>query len=142
MALIEQEGMSSQPNPSSPPAIQSPHGALPRSVDLADASDETDADQMMRNAWPPTAHYLFSWLSTGEGKQIADKAAGLLESLQKTALERRHQQALVDSIGRYVLVGGIVVAAVWLQLADKLTPVMVGLLSGALGYLLAKQHNN
>lgn len=137
MAVIEEKAVA-QPNL---PPKQETQPLTPRGVDLANASDETDAEQMIRNAWPPTAHYLFSWLSTAEGKQIADKAAGLLESLQKTALERRHQQTLVDSIGRYVLVGGIVAAAVWLQLADKLTPVMVGLLSGALGFLLGKNQS-
>jgi hypothetical protein len=116
----------------------------PKEVDVGDAGDEDEEEEyqpILRKAWPPLAAYFFDWLKTSDGKLLAEKVTGLFDSLQKRTLESQHWQAVIDAIGRYVLVGGIIAAATWLQTRGQLDAPIVGLLSGVVGYLLGRQRS-
>jgi hypothetical protein len=110
-----------------------------RDVDVSDAGSEEEEERILRNAWPPVSHFFFDWLKTPDGSEIAKQGARLLESLKKETLGRQFRLNLIDAVARYLLVAGILLAAVYLRVIDKLDTVMVGLLSGALGFLLGRQ---
>lgn len=113
----------------------------PIPVDVSGAEGEEEEEQVKRNAWPPFSHYFFAWLGTAEGKDIAEHVSGFLSALQKSALEKRHQLALVESVLKYVALLAILGTATVLQYHDKLSPVMVSLFSGTAGFLLGRQQS-
>ena len=110
-------------------------------MDVSDADDEEDEEQIKRNAWPPMIAYLTDFLKTPEGKDFGAKTFTFLESFRKQSLDRQNADSMLHGLARYILSAGIITAAVLLQLNGKLDTVMVGLLSLTLGYLLGRQQS-
>jgi len=115
--------------------------AEPRTVDVSDAHDEEDEEQILRKAWPPAIAYVMDFLKTAEGKEFGKKVFDFIESLRKRPLGRQNSESMLHGIARYALAAGIIGAAVWLRVVDKLDTVMVGLLSLTLGYLPGRQQS-
>jgi hypothetical protein len=111
----------------------------PRLVDVADAADREDEERILRNAWPPLSKYIFDWLQTPDGAEMARQVTGLLESLRRETIGRQHTLAVIDVISRYGLMVLLVGAAVYLRAIDKLDTVMVGFFSAGLGFLFGRQ---
>ncbi|MGH9317686.1 MAG: hypothetical protein ACRD1P_11350 [Thermoanaerobaculia bacterium] len=127
------------PSPGPPDDPLAPSDA--RAVDVSDARDEAEEEQILRRAWPPTVAYITNFLKTPEGKIFGEKLLSFLESFREQTLNRQHKESIFHGWARYVLVAGIIGAAVWLRTCDKLDTVMVGLLSLTLGYLLGRQQS-
>ena len=132
--------MTGSPPAAGPQAQLDPDGG-PHTVDVTDARDEEDEERVFRQAWPPTIAYLMDFLKTPEGKAFGTKVLEFFESLRKQTLDRQNSESMLHGLARYALAAGIICAAVWLRVVDKLDTVMVGLLSLTLGYLLGRQQS-
>jgi hypothetical protein len=113
----------------------------PKIVDVTDAEDAEDEERIRRDAWPPTVAYLTDFLATPSGKEFSVKLFAFVESFRKQTLDRQNVESMFHGLARYILAAGIIGAAVWLRVIDKLDTVMVGLLSLTLGYLLGRQQS-
>lgn len=81
---------------------------------------------------------LLSFLSTEAGKGINHKIAEWVGSLRE-GQQQAHTVELVSTVARYLLMAGIIGAAVWLQHEKQLDSAVTGLLGLALGYLFGRQ---
>lgn len=110
-----------------------------------DATAE-QVEEQLRAAFPPAAAYFFNWLESERGTEVAKTITDLIKSAKAITLDRMaeekkqsHKRQLVNDIGRFVMMGGILVLATVLQLNGKLDTVIVGLLSLGLGFLFGRQ---
>lgn len=86
--------------------------------------------------WPA----FLTFLSSPAGKEVNQKLAEWLGTL-KEGQQQKHVVTLIATVGRYILMAGIIGSAVWLQKDKALDSAVTGLLGLALGYLFGRQHS-
>jgi hypothetical protein len=105
------------------------------------ATPEVEVQPAAESDMPANAglgYYLYRFLNGPNGKAASDKIAEILGAF-RTSQVNTHRLELLNALARYALLGGILWAAVSLQMDGKLDSAIIGLLSLVTGYIFGRQ---